>query len=580
MRTKPTDLQLRIHNMHCASCAVRVERKFKTLRGVSSVHVNHATGRAVVSVAGEALRLHDFDQAIMEDGYSVAWWHDGGTHAAFAANRNTRRDYAEIATAILFIFAAWLILSKFDLLPKGLGIGNDMSYGFVFLIGLVAAFSSCLAVTGGLLLAVAAKYNERHPALGGWQKFRPTLWFNVGRVISYTLLGSVVGGVGSVFTLSQKGTGILSIVASLVMITLGLQLLNLFPWLRRFQPRLPNAIAHRIHDLESRDGNSRSAPLILGGLTFFLPCGFTQALQFYVLSTGSPVTGALTMFAFALGTLPSLLSLSMLSSFARGSFQKHFLRFAGVLVVVVGFWNISNGLTLANINLPWSSFNAVASAGADSEPVPIVGGVQVAKMTVDGYEYAPSRFTVQAGVPVSWQVDGRNAAGCAQVLLSSSLGIAKYLSPNHVTTVTFTPRQPGRYSFSCSMGMTTPGAAFTVVPRTTSGPVVADAAGPTPSSATGGTPPVEGRKLRMEISAQRGFYPNSFTVKKDVPVTLEIDDKVPLDGCTSVMVIPEYDVTVPFRLGPNTLSFTPTTAGTIYGVCSMGTKMIRFVVVS
>lgn len=588
MRTKPTDLHLRVHNMHCASCAVRIERKFKMLPGVRSARVNHATGRAIVAVAGGRPQLSDFDQAIAEDGYSVSLWRDRGAPASGAAGGNTRGDYVEIAAAFLFFFAAYLILGRFDLLPKGLGIGTDMSYGFVFLIGLVAAFSSCLAVTGGLLLAVAAKYNERHPTLDGWQKFKPTLWFNIGRLVSYTLLGGVVGGVGSVFTLSQKGTGILSILASVVMIALGLQLLNLFPWLRRFQPTLPKVIAHRIHDLGSRDGSGPSAPLILGGLTFFLPCGFTQALQFYVLSTASPLTGALTMFAFALGTLPSLLSLSMISSFARGAFQKHFLRFAGVLVVLVGFWNINNGLTLANVSLPWSSFNAVtADADGDRQPVPIVGDVQVAKMTVDGYEFSPSRFTVQAGVPVSWQIDGRNAAGCAQVLLSSSLGIAKYLSPDHVTTITFTPRQPGRYSFSCSMGMTTPGAAFTVLPRTASDPLVADAragadaVGQSSSSAGAGTAPtVEGQKLRMEISAQKGFYPNSFTVKKDVPVTLEINDKVPLDGCTSVLVIPEYDVTLPFKLGPNTLSFTPTKAGTIYGMCTMGTKMIRFQVVS
>lgn len=578
MRSKSThgsspDLHLRVHNMHCAACAVRIERMFRMLPGVRNARVNHATGHAVIAIAGKGAALRDFHQAIAEDGYSVTAWHD---RAAPAMHGNTRRDYAEIAAAALFFLAAYLILGRFDLLPRGLGIGGNMSYGFVFVVGVVAAFSSCLAVTGGLLLAVAAKYNERHPALGGWQKCRPTLWFNVGRVISYTLLGGVVGGVGSVFTLSPAGTGILSILASLVMIALGLQLLNLFPWLRRFQPTLPKALAHRIHDLGNKDGNGRSAPLVLGGLTFFLPCGFTQALQFYVLSTGSPLTGALTMLAFALGTLPSLLSLSMISSFARGAFQTHFLHLAGVLVVLVGVWNIGNGLTLASIALPWSSFSANRTEAAGA-PVPIVGGVQVAKMSVDGYDFSPSQFTVQAGVPVRWEVDGRNAAGCAQVLLSSSLGVARYLSPDHVTAIGFTPQQPGRYGFSCSMGMTTPGAAFTVLPPAPGDPVVADATGPA-APATAATP-VEGQKLRMEISEQRGFYPNSFTVRKDVPVTLDIDDKVPLDGCTSVMVIPEYDVTLPFRLGPNRLSFTPTKAGTIYGICSMGSKMIRFVVV-
>lgn len=571
-RSSP-DLHLRVHNMHCAACAVRVERTFKTLPGVRGARVNHATGHAVIAVAGRGAALREFHQAIAEDGYSVTPWRNGG---APAARGNTGRDYAEIAAATLVFLAAYLILGRFDLLPKGLGIGGDMSYGFVFLIGLVAAVSSCLAVTGGLLLAVAAKYNERHPALGGWQKFRPTLWFNAGRLISYTLLGGVVGGVGSVFTLSPAGIGILSILASLVMIALGLQLLNLFPWLRRFQPTLPKALAHRIHDLGSTGGSGRSTPMLLGALTFFLPCGFTQALQFYVLATGSPLTGALTMLAFALGTLPSLLSLSMISSFARGAFQTHFLRLAGVLVVLVGVWNIGNGLTLANVALPWSSFRAV-TAEAAGVPLPITDGVQVARMSVDGYTFTPSRFTVQAGIPVRWEIDGRNAAGCAQVLLSSDLGIAKYLSPDHVTAVGFTPLQPGRYAFSCSMGMTTPGAAFTVLPSAPGDPVVADAAGrapPAPAAA-----PVESQKLHIEISEQRGFYPNSFTIKKDVPVTLDIDDKVPLDGCTSVMVIPEYDVTLPFKLGPNRLSFTPTKAGTLYGVCSMGSKMIRFVVV-
>src|SRR5205085_9452647 len=119
------------------------------------------------------------------------------------------------------VVAAYVILRQFDLLPKGFAISKDMSYGFVFLIGLVAAFSSCLAVTGGLLLAVAAKYSERHPNLDGLQKFKPTLYFNIGRVVSYTILGGAVGGLGSVFTLSQKGTGVLSIIASLIMIVLG-----------------------------------------------------------------------------------------------------------------------------------------------------------------------------------------------------------------------------------------------------------------------------------------------------------------------------------------------------------------------
>jgi sulfite exporter TauE/SafE/copper chaperone CopZ len=574
-----TTLFLKINDMHCAACEVRVERRFKALPGVSNVRVSHVSGRAVVSVTGTTLKLEDFENAVAPDGYAVSWWADRARTQTASAGGNTGRDYAEVGAILLFLLATWLLLSHFDLLPRGLAINDHMSYGFVFLIGVVAAFSSCLAVTGGLLLSVAAKYNEHYPNLDGWQKFKPTLYFNAGRVVSYTVLGGAVGGLGSVFTLSQRGNGILSILASLVMIILGFQLLHLFPWMRRFQPRMPNALAHRIHDLGGKSGTTRSAPLVLGALTFFLPCGFTQALQFYVLSTGNPLTGALTMLAFSLGTLPSLLSLSMVSSFAKGSFQTHFLRFAGVLVVLVGFWNINNGLALANINLPWTSFNAISDS-ASAEPLPIVGGVQTAKMTINGYDYTPSHFTVHAGVPVNWQIDGSNATGCARIVLSSSLRIAKYVSPDRVTTVTFIPREAGNYSFSCPMGMTTRGAAITVLPAPPGEAPIANASGQTGNSTNTVQPAPGGQVFTMEISQDRGFYPNSFTVKRGVPVTLQINDTVPLSGCTSVMVIPEYDVTLPFQLGANTLSFTPTKTGVIYGECSMGSKMIRFIVVS
>ena len=96
------------------------------------------------------------------------------------------------------------------------------------------------------------------------------------------------------------------------------------PALTRFLPTMPKSFGHRIHDLAERD--AKGGAFVLGAATFFLPCGFTQALQLYVLAKGSFTTGALTMLAFALGTLPALLSLSAVSSFATGGFQRHFLQ--------------------------------------------------------------------------------------------------------------------------------------------------------------------------------------------------------------------------------------------------------------
>jgi sulfite exporter TauE/SafE len=321
-----------------------------------------------------------------------------------------------------------------------------------------------MAVTGGLLVAVSAKYNDVTGKLTSLQRLRPHLYFNAGRIVSYTLLGGAIGALGSTLTLSAGINGILTILASAVMILLGLQMLRLFPVLTRFMPTMPKALSHRIHDLAERE--TKGGAFLLGAATFFLPCGFTQALQLYVLSKGSFTIGALTMLAFSVGTLPALLSLSAVSSFATGTFQQRFLKLAGVAVIVLGVVNLQYGLVLAGGDLgaaPTASATPTTVAMPQSTPT---GAKQIAVMRVDGYQYIPNRFTVTQGVPVEWRIDGRDAAGCGRILISPGLGIRKYLSADNTTIIAFTPEKTGDFGFNCGMGMMTPGSKFTVVSKT------------------------------------------------------------------------------------------------------------------
>jgi sulfite exporter TauE/SafE len=380
---------------------------------------------------------------------------------------NSSRDYVEIGAAFVVMVGILFGLNQFDLLPQRLTISDEMSYGLVFAIGLVASVSSCMAVAGGLLVAIAAKYNEMSSNLTSFQRLKPHLYFNAGRIVSYTLLGGAVGALGATLTLSPEVNGILTIVASAVMILLGLQMLRLFPAMTRFMPTMPKALSHRIHDLAERD--TKGSASLLGAATFFLPCGFTQALQLYVLSKASFTTGALTMLAFSLGTLPALLSLSAVSSFASGAFQGRFLTFAGAAVIVLGLLNIQYGVVLTGGDLgaapPADSVKPTSVAMAQSTPT---GAKQIAVMRVSGYEYSPNRFTVTQGVPVEWRIDGRDAAGCGRVLISPGLGIRKYLSSDGPTIIAFTPQKTGDFGFNCGMGMMTPGSKFTVVPKASS----------------------------------------------------------------------------------------------------------------
>lgn len=446
-------LQLKINGTHCPSCEVLIERKFRNIPGVIFVKVNHANGKAEIECNRE-IRLHEFQNVIKDHDYHVALWNDDASMACAmeVSGKNTPRDYMEIGAVFLIVMALYVMFKQLDFIPS-VGVGENMNYGFVFALGLVAAVSSCLAVTGGLLVALAAKYNEANPHASGMSRFIPHLYFNLGRIISYTVLGGLVGLLGSVLTFSPKVNGWITIIVSLVMIMLGFRLLKIFGWLKHFQPRMPKFLAHKLYDAtgSAREGTA----FLLGGGTFFLPCGFTQALQLYVLSQGNFLTGALTMLFFSLGTLPSLISLSLVSSFVKGVIQKYFIKFAGVLVLILGFVNINNGLVLTGNNFSLAEiFNDESSvrAGKDSD-VKLVDGKQIVEMEVVGLSYNPDNFTIKKGIPVEWRIDGSKAQGCSQVMVIPDLGINEYLSPRGVTTIDFTAQKTGNLRFMCGMGM-------------------------------------------------------------------------------------------------------------------------------
>src|SRR5712692_8958097 len=462
-------LQVKIDDMHCANCEVLIERRFKKIAGVRRVKANHVTGMAEIICYGD-LDLPTLQGTIGDDGYTVSRLQEQNNRAP--NSKNTGRVYVEIGAVFLLLVALFLILDQFDALPQNLTVPNNISYGVALLIGVVASMSTCIAVTGGLLVAVAAKYNEATTKLSDAQRFKPHLFFNAGRIVSYTLLGGAIGALGSTFTLSPEAGGLLMILASIIMIGLGLQMLKLFPWLKQLQPKMPKFLAHKIHDLSEKEVKGRA--FVLGASTFFFPCGFTQALQLYVLAKGSFTTGALTMLAFSLGTLPALVSLSALSSFARGSFQRYFLKFAGVAVVMLGFFNIQSGLTLSAVgtenSTPAANGGPVVAGTkqaipATEQPVPIVDGKQIVDMKILGYRYEPNRFAVVQGIPVEWRIDASAAAGCGRIIIAPKAGVRKLL-PSGTTVITFTPQVPGDISFNCSMGMMTRGSRITVLPNT------------------------------------------------------------------------------------------------------------------
>jgi len=569
-------LDLKVKGMTCASCEVLLERGMKKVPGVHNVQVSRAKEKAYVH-CDESVQLEDLQAAVAEKGYTLIP-HDAletPVRSPFIVKNKER--FSEIGSVLVVLIGIYLILNQLDILPKSIGVADNMSYGFIFIIGLVAATSTCLAVAGGLLLAVANKYNEAHPHLTGMQKFKPHIWFNSGRIVSYVLLGGVIGALGSVLSISPKVTGIITIVASLLMIVMGIQLLQIFPWINKIQLKMPKFIAHKVYDAshqEARKETSKWTSFLFGGSTFFLPCGFTQALQLYVLGKGDFVTGALVMLAFSLGTLPALAGIGAFTSFAKGKTQRHFTTFSAILIIMLGLFAMPNGLALAGASI---SLGGDDLSTTIDDNVKIVDGRQIVEMKIIGLDYYPHQFTVMQGIPVEWRIDGTQAEGCAQVISVPKLGLTEFMPRQGLKTIEFLPENVGSIPFSCTMGMTTYGTKFEVIPNT-EGVKAASLTGTSEEECNPEIMNCNVQKIFMEVSREKGFYPNVHVVKKNVPVEMEIDTKLRLGGCMSTMVIPEYNVAHLLEMGKTTLRFTPTKSGTFPFTCSMGSKQGEFIV--
>ncbi len=438
--------------MTCRSCELLLERKWRGLDGVTRVDANAATGRVRLTLHGTPPDVAVLQGALGDHPYKVL-----GSADVASVLRATRPSLWRLAGLFALVWFLGAVLSKLGVFGPTMSLGAGTNLGTVFVIGLVAASSSCIAVSGGLLLSSAGAFNARYSSVTRAGRMRPVALFVLGRVLSYGLLGGFIGLLGKALTPSPFVTGLIAIIAAIYMLIMGLDMLNLAPqWSKRLLPRLSKTLSHQVLDAGRKE--HWAAPFLLGAATFVLPCGFTQALQLYALTTGSFWTGAGVLLAFALGTAPALLALGWASTSLRGKVGRFFLQFSGAVVVVMGLWNIQNGFAVIGHPLSWSDFETpqTAPAGPMSSlsGVSFDGDVQTIDMAVGRDGYVPSRFTIRPGVLTRWQIDGTDASGCETVLQSPALGIAQRVLFAGRNVLEFTaPTRSGVYPFSCSMGM-------------------------------------------------------------------------------------------------------------------------------
>ncbi len=330
----------------------------------------------------------------------------------------------------------------------------------IFATGLITGGLTCMAVQGGLLAATLAQRegDRLKHNLETKGNALPILSFLTAKLIAYTLLGFLLGWLGSFFTLSLSFQIVLQIVVVVFMLGTALNILNVHPLFRYFVLQPPHFLTRLIRKQSKR--NDIFSPALLGFLTVFIPCGTTQAMMALAIGTGTPLLGAVILFAFVLGTSPIFFILGYLATRIGGVMHDRFMKIAAFSIILLSLFNLNNVLALSGSEWTMTSvaknvycvFSICSDPGVlsaqESNPV------REATIFIQNNGYSPDNVTVRAGTEVTLHLNNTSGSGCTQAFTIPRLGIQKVVPLGSSDTITFTaPENPGTIAFMCSMGM-------------------------------------------------------------------------------------------------------------------------------
>ena len=458
--------------MTCINCKKAIENGLGNITGVESVSVNYKTGKCEITIDTGLVGWKDIFNAIENLGYTVG--------------NNKKTDLINIVSIVVIIVSLYYFLEQtglLNLLNFEKVADSTMGFGMLFVIGLMTSVH-CIAMCGGINVSQCLSENKKFSGL------YPVM-YNLGRVVSYTVIGFVLGFAGMLFgtgenlVVSSIIQGLIKSFAGIYMVIMGVNMLGFVPQIKRLTFHLPNFIG------KFRVKNSQ--PFVVGLLNGFMPCGPLQSIQLVALATGNPFTGGLSMFAFSLGTVPLMLGLGSLVSVLGKRFTEKMMTGGAVLVTVMGLAMVSQGASLTgmiksenlmvivvmlafmciveNINFNkrqvktvslmiilfigifTSRFMAINYVSENDESsYHMENGVQVVESQLASGKY-PS-IKVKKDIPVRWIINAPDGSinGCNYKIYINSYGIEHTFQKGE-NIIEFTPTKSESIGYSCWMGM-------------------------------------------------------------------------------------------------------------------------------
>lgn len=335
-----------------------------------------------------------------------------------------------------------------------------------FVTGITTGGLSCLAVQGGLLASSLAYQIEQDYSAQAKNKkatrtnsAMPIALFLIAKLVAYTLMGALLGWLGSFLTLSPLTRAILMIAIGIFMVGNALRMFNVHPIFRYFSIEPPKFITRYIR--RTAKGTDTATPIFLGFLTIFIPCGVTQAMMATALGTGSVLMGAALMFAFTLGTSPVFFIVAYLATELGAKLEKFFMRFVAVVVLILGLVTLDGGLnlmgsplSLQNMTRSWFAPQAESNSVAESAQ-PSAASDEII-LSVENNGYFPAILKAPAGKDLTLSLVTNKTYSCARDFVIPDLNFYELLPDTGTVQVNIPAQKAGStLFFTCSMGMYT-----------------------------------------------------------------------------------------------------------------------------
>ncbi len=443
-----TTKTLYISGMHCTSCELLIEKKMLTQDNIDAVDVSFA--RSTITFTGKNIKDINpkyLNKIFIDSGYKFQI-------QEIKQKYSDEKNRYVLAITIIISLIVFLVAFDTSSIARLTSVNQNSSLIAFIILGLVASISSCAALVGGLLLSLTKKWNDTYIGESSVVKFKPHMQFHIGRISAYLLGGAILGLLGDILSFDNiTFFAAIIILVSIIMLIISMQMIGV-PWAQKFRFALPKSILIAIASHKTK------APFVIGASTFFLPCGFTLIAQGVALTTGSLIGGMLIMGAFAFGTLPILLMISLggVSLNSKPHLTAKFNIAAGAIIFVFALYNINGQLNV--LGLP--SLSDVRIYNHDEQIIekeseePTVGEEQIITFIADEFKYTPtSSTTLKAGVPTKMIVDNQGVLGCGTSMMARGLFPGIVLLKSGKNVINFVPKK-GTYKLTCSMGMVSP----------------------------------------------------------------------------------------------------------------------------